>query len=88
MKEESTTTNEEIKSVQEKFFCILNEIHRNKDDYTRLEDKMEEIRDKYENCQDAFDIIMNWQSVYKNPLDAIPLYTTRHKKKYQLLFDT
>jgi hypothetical protein len=38
--------------------------------------------------QDSFDRIVDWQSVYKNPPDTLPLYTTRQKIKDQVLFDT
>jgi hypothetical protein len=49
---------------------------------------MEEIIDKYKKAQYYFDKIVYWQSVYKNPLDTLPLYTTRQKIKYQVMFDT
>jgi hypothetical protein len=60
LKVEATTVNEELKSEQKKCFCILNDIQRNIDDQTRLEDQMEEIRDKYQKAQDAFDRIVDW----------------------------
>jgi hypothetical protein len=74
--------------VQKKCFCVLNYIQRNKDDQTKLEDQMEGMRDKYQKARDAFDIIVYWKSVYSNPPSTLPLYTTKQKIKYQVLFDT
>jgi hypothetical protein len=44
--------------VQKKCFCTLNEIQKNRDDQTKLEEKMEEIREKYPKAQYTFDIIV------------------------------
>jgi hypothetical protein len=49
---------------------------------------MEEMRDKYQKAQDAFDRIVDWKSVYQNPPSTLPLYTARQKIKDQVLFDT
>jgi hypothetical protein len=47
IKEEAKDTNEELRMVQKKCFCVLNDIQRNKDDQIKLEDQMEEMRDRY-----------------------------------------
>jgi hypothetical protein len=49
---------------------------------------MEEMRDKYQKAQDAFDRIVDWKSVYQKPPSTFPLYTTMKKIKDQVLFDT
>jgi hypothetical protein len=69
-------------------FYVLNDIQRNRDDQIRLEDHIEEIRDKYQKDNDSFDRIIDWQGVYKNPPDTLPLYTTRQRLKDQVFFDT
>jgi hypothetical protein len=67
---------------------VLNDIQRNIDDQIKLQDQMDETRDKYKKAQDAFDRILEWQSVYQKPPSTLPLYTSRHKIKDHVLFDT
>jgi hypothetical protein len=69
--------NEELKSEQKKYFCVLNDIQRNRDDQLRLEDQIEEIRDKYQNPDDAFDRIVDWKGLYKILPNTLPLYTAK-----------
>jgi len=59
IEEEAKYTNEDLRMVQNKCFCVLNDIQRNRDDQIKLEDHMEEMRDRHKKAHDAFDIIVN-----------------------------
>jgi hypothetical protein len=59
-----------------------------RDDQLRLEDQIAEIRDQYQKENDAFDKIVDWQGVYKNPPATLPCYSRKERIKYQVFFDT
>jgi hypothetical protein len=80
--------NEKLKSEQKEFLCLLNDIHIDMDDQLRPEFQMEEIKDQYQKENNAFDRIIDWKGVYKNPLDTLPLYSARKKLKDQVFFNT
>jgi hypothetical protein len=54
---------------------------RERDDQIRLEDQIDEIKDIYQKANDAFDRIIDWQGVYKNPPNTLPLYTSKQNLK-------
>jgi hypothetical protein len=54
---------------------VLNDIQNNIDDQIRLEDHIDEIMDICQKANDAFDRIIDWQDVYKNLPNNLPLYT-------------
>jgi len=80
--------NENLKSKQNKCFYILNDIQRNKDDQLRLEDQIDEIKYMYQKTDNAFDRILDWQGVYKDPLETHPIYSKKKTLKGQLFFNT
>jgi len=56
---------------------VLNDIQNNIDDQIRLEDHIDEIMDICQKDKDAFNRIIDWQDVYKNLPNNLPLYTNR-----------
>jgi chromosome segregation ATPase len=88
VKEEANNVNEELKKVQREYFCVLNSIHTYRDDQIRLNDQINEIKDKYKKAQEAFEKMINWQSVYLEPPSTLPKYNEKKKLKDQVLFDS
>jgi hypothetical protein len=58
------------------------------DDQLRLEDQIAKIRGQYQQENDAFDKIVDWQGVYRNPPSTLPCYSRKEKIKDQVFFDT
>jgi hypothetical protein len=69
-------------------FCALNDIQINIDDQINFQDQMEELKEKYHKAQDAFDITVDWKSVYHDPPSTLPLYTSTQNIKEHVFFNT
>jgi len=77
-----------IRLEKKEFVCLLNDMRADRDEKLRLEDQIVVIRDQYQKANDAFDMIVDWQGVYKNPLATFPCYSRKERIKYQVFFDT
>jgi hypothetical protein len=54
-------------------------------DQLRLEDQIDEIKDRYQKENNAFDIILDWQRVYKDPPTTLAPYSRKTKAKIPCL---
>jgi hypothetical protein len=48
---------------------------------------MKNIKEKYQKAQSAFDKIIDWQDLYSNPPNTLPIYTTKQRIKDQILLN-
>jgi hypothetical protein len=80
--------NEKLKSEQKEFLFLLNDMQTKQNDQRRLQDRMTEIKEQYQKANDAFDKIVDWQKLYRDPSTILPLYTGKEKLRYHVFFDT
>jgi hypothetical protein len=88
IKAEEIELNEKLRYEQKECLCLLNDMQVDQDDQLRLEDQIVEIKDQYQKVNDAFDRIIDWQGVYKDPPTTFPSYSRKEKIKDQVFFDT
>jgi hypothetical protein len=88
IREESIRENETLRDMQKKFFLLLHNIQKNWSDHMKVVQQINFMKEKYQNVQNAYSHIVQWEDVCDNPPIIFPIYTTKKNIKDQILLDT